>query len=65
MEEMLVVEYKVKGELFCKKFAYTEKCLDALEGFIYINPNSREELTINRECLEYRLERVLRIDEEI
>ena len=65
MEEILVVEYKVKGELFCKKFAYDQKCLDSVEGLLYINSIDGSELTINRECLEYRLERVLRIDEEI
>ncbi len=65
MEEVLfVLEYKVKGELFAKKFCYDEKCLDALEGLLYINTIDGQELTISREALEYRLERPMRIDEQ-
>ncbi len=66
MEELLyVLEYKVKGELFAKKFAYDEKCLDALEGLLYINTLSGQELTISRKALEYRIERPFNIDEQI
>jgi len=65
MEEVLfVLEYKVKGELFSKKFCYDEKCLYALEGLLYINTIDGQELTISREALEYRLERPMRIDEQ-
>lgn len=64
MEEMLaVVEYKVKHELFRQKFLYNEKCLDSIEGLLYINTISGEELVINRDALEYKIERPLRIDE--
>lgn len=64
MEEMLaVVEYKVKHELFRQKFLYNEKCLDSIEGLLYINTISGEELAINRDALEYKIERPLRIDE--
>ena len=63
-EDMLfVVEYKVKGELFVRKFAYESKCLDAIEGLLYINSLDGAELTINRNFLEYRIERPLRVDE--
>ena len=64
MEEMLaVIEYKVKHELFRQKFLYNEKCLDSIEGLLYINTISGEELVINRDALEYKIERPLRIDE--
>ncbi len=64
MEEVLfIVEYKVKGELFVKKFAYDQKCLDSVEGLMYINTIDGSELTINRDFLEYRLERPMRVDE--
>lgn len=64
MEELLfVVEYKVKGELFVRKFAYESKCLDAIDGLLYINSLDGSELTVNRDCLEYRIERPLRVDE--
>jgi len=65
MEEILfVLEYKVKGELFVKKFCYDEKCLDALDGLLYINSIEGSELTISRKALEYKIERPLRIDEQ-
>ena len=60
---LFVVEYKVKGELFVRKFAYESKCLDAIEGLLYINSLDGSELTINRNFLEYRIERPLRVDE--
>ena len=65
MEDYLlfVVEYKVKGELFVRKFAYDSKCLDAMDGLLYINSLDGAELTINRSCLEYRIERPLKVDE--
>ena len=64
MEDMLaVIEYKVKHELFRQKFLYNEKCLDSIEGLLYINTISGEELVINRDALEYKIERPLRIDE--
>jgi len=64
MEEVLfVVEYKVKGELFVKKFAYDSKCVDSIEGMLYINSVDASELIINRDCLEYKVERPMRIDE--
>mgnify|MGYP003127125498 CR=1 FL=1 len=64
MDEILfVIEYKVRGELFVRKFAYDSKCLDAIEGILYINSMEGSELTINREFLEYRIERPLWVDE--
>lgn len=64
MEDILfVVEYKVKGELFVRKFSYDQKCLDSVEGLLYINSIDSSELTINRDFLEYRLERPMRVDE--
>lgn len=64
-EPLFVVEYKVKGELFSKKYVYDSKCLDAIDGLLYINTLSGSELTISRNHLEYRLERPLRLDEAI
>ena len=64
MDDLLfVIEYKVKNELFVKKFVYDSKCIDALDGLLYINTIDGAELTINREYLEYRIERPLKIDE--
>ena len=64
MEEVLfVVEYKVKGELFVKKFAYDSKYADSIEGILYINSVDASELMINRDCLEYKVERPMRVDE--
>lgn len=64
MEEVLfVVEYKVKGELFVKKFAYDSKYVDSIEGMLYINSVDASELMINRDCLEYKVERPMRVDE--
>ena len=60
---MFVLEYKVKGELFVRKFAYDSKCLDAIDGLLYINSIDGSELTINRDFLEYRIERVMRTNE--
>ena len=60
---MFVVEYKVKGELFVKKFAYESKCIDAIDGLLYINTLDGAELTINRNFLEYRIERPLKNNE--
>ena len=54
---LFVVEYKVKGELFVRKFAYESKCIDAVDGL------DGAELTINREFLEYRIERPLKVGE--
>ena len=62
---MFVVEYKVKNELFVRKFAYDSKCLDAVDGLLYINSLNTSELTINREFLEYRIERLMKEDEVI
>ena len=62
---MFVVEYKVKNELFVRKFAYDSKCLDAVDGLLYINSLNTSELTINRDYLEYRIERVMKEDEVI
>ena len=64
-EILFVVEYKVEGELFSKKYVYDSKCLDAIDGLLYINTLSGSELTISRNYLEYRLERPLRLDEGI
>ena len=63
-DPMFVIEYKVKNELFIKHFVYDSKCLDAIDGLLYINTSQGSELTINRESLEYRIERPLRIDEK-
>tara|TARA_R110001606_G_scaffold175934_1_gene322427 strand:+ start:769 stop:972 length:204 start_codon:yes stop_codon:yes gene_type:complete len=64
MEEVLfVVEYKVKGELFVKKFAYDSKYVDSIEGMLYVNSVDASELMINRDCLEYKVERPMRVDE--
>jgi hypothetical protein len=60
---LFVVEYKVKGELFVRKFAYESKCIDAMDGLLYINTLDGAELTINRNFLEYRIERPLKVDE--
>ena len=62
-EILFVVEYKVKGELFIRKFSYDSKCLDAIDGLLYINTFAGSELTINRDSLEYRIERPVRVDE--
>ena len=61
---MAVVEYKVKNELFSKKFVYDSKCLDAIDGLLYINTLQGSELTINRDCLEYRIERPFKDNEK-
>ena len=64
MEELLfVVEYKVKGELFVRKFSYDSKCMDSIDGILYISSVDASELTINRDCLEYKIERPMRVDE--
>ncbi len=60
---LFVLEYKVKGELFLRKFAYESKCIDAVDGLLYINTLNGAELTINREFLEYRIERPLKVGE--
>ncbi len=64
MEELLlVVEYKVKGELFVRKFGFDSKCMDSTDGVLYINSLDASELVINRDYLEYRIERPMRVDE--
>ena len=60
---MFVVEYKVANELFSKKFAYDSKCLDAVDGLLYINSLDASELTLNRSFLEYRIERLMKDNE--
>ncbi len=60
---LFVVEYKVKGELFIRKFAYESKCIDAMDGLLYINSLDGAELTINRNFLEYRIERPIMKEE--
>ena len=66
MEEeylFFVLEYKMSNELFVKKYAYDSKCLDAIDGLLYINSKEGSELTINRNFLEYKIERVMKKDE--
>ena len=64
MEELLfVLEYKVKGELFVRKYAYDSKCLDSIEGLLYFNNVEGSQIIINPNFLEYRIERPIRIDE--
>tara|TARA_R110002020_G_scaffold283158_1_gene498888 strand:+ start:13405 stop:13614 length:210 start_codon:yes stop_codon:yes gene_type:complete len=62
---LFVVEYKVANELFAKKFVYEQKCLDATDGIIYTNTLDASELTLNRNFLEYRIERILKDNEVI
>ena len=62
---LCVVEFKVKNELFVKKFVYDSKCSDGIDGFIYINSSQSQELTINRNFIEYRIERPMLRDEEL
>jgi len=61
---LFVIEYKVKNELFVKHFVYDSKCLDSTDGLLYINTSQGSELTINRESLEYRIERPIKINEK-
>jgi|TARA_R100000084_G_scaffold55365_1_gene23271 hypothetical protein len=61
---LYVVEYKVKGELFIRKYAYNSKCLDSTEGILYTNTLAGSELILNRQFLEYRIERQMRINEQ-
>jgi len=64
MEELLfVLEYKVKGELFVRKYAYDSKCLDSTEGLLYFNNVEGSQIVINPNYLEYRIERPIRINE--
>jgi|TARA_R100000664_G_C2756634_1_gene144578 hypothetical protein len=62
---LFVVEYKVANELFAKKFVYETKCLDSTDGLIYTNTMTAQELIINKNFLEYRIERIMRQNEKI
>ena len=61
---LYVVEYKVKAELFVRKYAYNSKCLDSTDGILYTNTLDGSELIINRDSLEYRIERQMRRNEQ-